>query len=149
MKPFAALALVLAACATNAAPGASGLDVRDTKYGIAGTFQENGTAINFRFTRGDIELVTVDGFRIFEDHHGDVRGLETYSPSSVGTRFSPDVMHDLASMPELAVIRDLPGALHDRGIEIDNFVTVSPALGQILCPTRTTTVVDGDVTATN
>lgn len=152
MKILAALALILAACVSNEAPTTpSVLDVRDSKFGIAGTFQENGTAIDFKLAHDDIEITSADGFQLLANHGGDTRLLETYS--AVGSRFSSEAIHDLASMPELAVMRDLRGALRDRGIEIDTVLSASPAVNQILCPTlkpdAIDTMADGDVTAAN
>lgn len=150
MKTLAALALALAACATNEAPNTpSLLDVRDSKFGIAGTFQENGTAIDFRFSHGDIEITSADGFQILSTHGGNTRLLDTYTLE--GSQFSSEAIHDLSSMPELAVMRDLRGALHDRGIELDNVISASPAVTQILCPTLDQHTIDAvvDVTAAN
>jgi hypothetical protein len=137
-----ALALTFAAtaCATNDRTD-SAIEVRHTGDIVEGTLTENGVSVEFKIEHGSrIVIGTRDHFKLIDStRKGDIGAttiLETFEVVDTA-RFSSDVLADLTAMPEIEVIRDLPSALAAKGIDIDALVNASPALGQILCPTRT------------
>ena len=124
MKTLTTLALALTfaatACATEDTSD-SRIEVRHTGDVVEGTLTENGVSIEFTLEHGSrLVIGTRDHYKLVDS-----------------ARISADTFAEIEGTPELEVMRDLPGALAAKGIDINALVNASPALGQILCPTRT------------
>jgi hypothetical protein len=145
MKTLTTLALALTFAATACATeddADSKIEVRHAGDIVEGTLTENGVSIEFKLEHGSrLTIGTRDHFKLIDStRKGDIGAttiLETFNVVG-NARFSSDALGDLTAMPELEVMRDLPGALAAKGIDISALIDASPALGEILCPTRTT-----------